>query len=110
MWGHANWMRRLGVKHLIGGMGESIGEVRDEHQGKHLMVASARFFKRDICGNAMGRMDPGGCIWEGWRKQLREGASGGWEETFLLERIWKNKGTYRQPLWGNDLEKHLGSL
>ena len=24
---------------------------------------------------------------------MREGASGGWEETFLLERIWKNEGT-----------------
>ena len=41
----------------------------------------------------MGGMDPGGCIWEGWRKQLREGAPEGWEDTYLLERIWKNEGT-----------------
>ena len=81
MWDKAYWRRRLGVKHLSGGMGESIGEVRDEAPGKTSDGGVCEGHLKGICGNAMGGMDPGGCIWEGWRKQLREGASGGWEET-----------------------------
>ena len=64
MWDKAYWRRRLGVKHLSGGMGESIGEVRDQTPGK---TFDGGVSDRHLEG-AFVRMQ-----WEGW---IREDAPG----------------------------------
>ena len=64
MWDKAYWRRRLGVKHLSGGMGENIGEVRDEAPGK---TSDSGVCERHLKGAFVGMP------WEGW---IRENASG----------------------------------
>ena len=64
MWGQAYWRMRLRVKHLSGGMGESIGEVWDQTPGK---TFDGGVCERHLEG-AFVRMQ-----WEGW---IREDAPG----------------------------------
>ena len=88
----------------------AVGEVRHEAPGA---TSDGGVCERHLKGASVGMqwgVDPGGCIWGGRRKQFKKGTSEGWEETFVLERIWKNTGTWRRPRWRNDLEKHLGRL